>query len=381
MSNTLVFDYAVSISEAQTATLVDYGFLKRALVLVSGKYTAPAGEEPPVAKTAKKTKAAEEADKPGKFSLERLDTIKVPVKQKETTAKTKSAKSAKPATREFVDPTQFKVVPIYDPATISKYTDNTEVPFFMAGGLVKVYLLILASEVDPADEDVIDFDPTDYFTLCFSEDVILEDAQNIDFVGFDGVKAYATSDKSKADVLASEQTAFLDANNSYAGCYEQFGRFLSLPYWRNCQYYVLSDANPTTTIKTVGEADDLFDKRISFFLNGSDGPTLGFFGNANAAITKKYVDRLIRLETQQAITAYIQRNNPNNTAVQRVNIEEAASEVITKYEGFPYFYLDPEANNYITIVKSGELYIVGGKAELKDAEPIWRAEIEVTEAQ
>ncbi|TBT36403.1 hypothetical protein D5E79_26195, partial [Vibrio parahaemolyticus] len=48
-----------------------------------------------------------------------------------------------------------------------------------------------------------------------------------------------------------------------------------------------------------GKADDLFNKRISFFLNGSDGSTLGFFGNGGSAITKAYIDRQAQLKTQR----------------------------------------------------------------------------------
>ncbi|MCX8948048.1 hypothetical protein [Vibrio parahaemolyticus] len=343
MSNTLVFDYAVSISEAQSATEADYSFLYKCLVMVTGSYTPPAeeGEEAPV-KTSKK--------------------------------------SAK-ATRDIIDPALYKVVPIYDPTLIANYTANTEVQYLMTGGLEKFYLLILADEVDPENTEAIDFDPTDYFTLCFSKEIDIATAQTIDFTDFDGVRAYATSDEALAEQIAMKDTVFLDDAGSYTGCYEAFGRLLSQAYWRNCQYYVLDSSNPASVVFTVGKADDLFNKRISFFLNGSDGPTLGFFGNGGSAITKAYIDRQAQLKTQEAITSYIQTNEPNNTAVQRVNIEEAASEVIDTYEGFPYFYLDPDSNNYISIVKSDEQYVVGGKAEVKDAEPIWRARIEVTEAQ
>ncbi|TON05657.1 hypothetical protein CGH64_25485, partial [Vibrio parahaemolyticus] len=132
------------------------------------------------------------------------------------------------------------------------------------------------------------------------------------------------SDEALAEQIAMKDTAFLDDAGSYTGCYEAFGRLLSQAYWRNCQYYVLDSSNPASVVYTVGKADDLFNKRISFFLNGSDGPTLGFFGNGNAAITKAYIDRQAQLKTQEAITSYIQTNEPNNTAVQRVNIEEAA---------------------------------------------------------
>ncbi len=348
MSNTLVFDYAVNIEEAQTASKVDYSFLNKCLVLVNGKF---------------------EAD---------TKSVKKRVLKK---VKKEVQISGKAVTREFTDPTQFKVVPVYDTSVFATYTDNPHVSFFMAGGLNTVYLLMLASEVDPEDDTAIDFDPTDYFTFCFSEDYALDDAINIDFENFAGIKAYSTSDKTKAEELNQTDTAFYDANGSYSGCYEQFGRYLSQVYWRNNQYYVLDSSNPASTVSTVGEADELFNKRISFYLNGSDGPTLGFFGNAGNAITKAYLNRLIRLETQEAITSYIQTNEPNDTAVQRVNIEEAAMAVISKYEQYPYFYLDSEKNNYINIVKSSDMYYVDGEAEIKVAVPIWRSKIAVREAE
>ncbi|MBD0785778.1 hypothetical protein HUO09_05455 [Vibrio sp. Y2-5] len=349
MSNTLVFDYAVSIEEAQTASKVDYSFLNKCLVLVNGKF----GGTP--TKVAKK---------------QVLKTVKKETKQ-----------LGKTVVREFTDPTQFKVVPVYDSSSFEAYTDNAHVSFFMAGGLNTVYLLMLATQVDPEDDVAVDFDPTDYFTLCFSEDYALDDAIKIDFENFSGIKAYSASDKSKAEELSQTDTVFYDDKGSYSGCYEQFGRFLSQVYWRNNQYYVLDSANPASTVSTVGEADDLFNKRISFYLNGSDGPTLGFFGNAGHAITKAYLNRLIRLETQEAITSYIQTNEPNDTAVQRVNIEEAAMAIISKYEHYPYFYLDSDKDNYINIVKSSDMYYVDGEAEVKVADPIWRAQISVREAQ
>lgn len=282
----------------------------------------------------------------------------------------------------FTDPSKYKVVPIYEPTSFADYTDNTDVPFFMVGGLNTVYLLIKAEEINPANsDDVIDFDPTNYFTLCHSSDTPLEIAKYIKFADFKGVTVYATNDLTKAEELSKTDAVFYDAGGSYAGAYEQFGYFLTQVYWRNNQYYVLDGDNPASTITALGEADSLFEKRISFYLNGSGGPTLGFFGCAGEAITKTYLNKLIQLETQEAITSYIQVNEPNDTAVQRINIEEAAMAVIEKYEGYPYFYLDADKNNYIHILKSDDMYFVDGEAEIKIADPIWRAQIQVKEAQ
>ncbi|MDF4815680.1 hypothetical protein P3546_23840, partial [Vibrio parahaemolyticus] len=171
MSNTLVFDYAVSISEAQSATEADYSFLYKCLVMVTGSYTPPAeeGEEAPV-KTSKK--------------------------------------SAK-ATRDIIDPALYKVVPIYDPTLIANYTENTEVQYLMTGGLEKFYLLILADEVDPESTDAIDFDPTDYFTLCFSKEIDIATAQTIVVTAFDGVRAYASRDEALAEQIAMKDTVLL----------------------------------------------------------------------------------------------------------------------------------------------------------------------------
>ncbi|CAH1521278.1 conserved hypothetical protein [Vibrio owensii] len=383
MSNTLVFDYAVDIQEAQTATEADYSFLYRCLVMVSGNYVAPPPEEVQ-AQTAKAKTAQSQTKKIEKTIIAKnLKTVKmtVPVVNQETGAVVKQGDEVVMETADFTDPSQYKVVPIYDPTTIANYTDNAEVPRFFVGGLEKVYLLMLASEVDPDETEAIDFDPTDYLTLCFSTDVDITTAESINFADFTGVRVYANGDKAKVEELSATDTAFLDDNSAYSGAFEQIGNLLSKVYWRNCQYNVLEGTNPTTTIKTVGEGNDLFNKRVSFFLNGADGPTLGFFGNAGNAITKKYIWHLIRLEVQQAITAYIQTNEPNNTAVQRINIEEEAMSVIEKYEGEPYFYLDSDKNNYVSIFKSNEQYVVYGKSELKDAEPIWLTKIEVVEAQ
>lgn len=340
MSNTLVFDYAVSISEAQTASKIDYSFLSQCLVLVKGSYIAPVIQDATIKKS------------------EDIQFVKTDV----------------------TDPTTYKVVPISEQSCFAHYTDNVDVQFLMAGGLHTVYLLMKAEEIDPDDLMVIDFDPTSYFTLCHSSDYELVDAQNILFSDFQGVTVYATSDIEKAEELSQTYAVFYDENNAYTGAYEQLGYFLTQLYWRNNQYYVLDRSNPVSTVNTLGEADALFEKRISFYLNGSDGPTLGFFGCAGGAITTTYLHKLIQLETQQAITSYIQVNEPNDTAVQRINIEETAMSVIEKYEQYPYFYLDADKDNYIHILKSDDMYFVAGEAIVKVAEPIWRAQILVREA-
>lgn len=450
MSNTLVFDYAVSIKEAQSASKVDYSFLSNCLVLVKGNYTPP----PPAltgftvdidptsqaigstAQASISTPVPEGAILPtsGTWSVddETIATIdtdgvltavaagtaqvtyadddtSIAESSSFTVTATKSKKSLQSITEEpksallevqkvneehqkakskevldevtFTDPSDFKVIPIYEETSFENYTDNSEVSFFMVGGLNTVYLLIKSDEVDPADENAIDFDPTNYFTLCHSSDTALENAQAIQFADFNGVTVYATSDQATAETLSQTDVVFYDTGDSYAGAYEQFGYFLTQVYWRNNQYYVLSGDNPASTVTTLGEADSLFEKRISFYLEGNEGPTLGFFGCANEAITKTYLNKLIQLETQQAITSYIQVNEPNDTAVQRVNIEEAAMSVIEKYEQYPYFYLDADKDNYINILKSDEMYFVDGEAEIKIADPIWRAQISVKEAQ
>ncbi|TVO35083.1 Ig-like domain-containing protein [Vibrio algivorus] len=448
MSNTLVFDYAVSIKEAQSASKVDYSFLSNCLVLVKGNYTPPppdltgftvdidptsqvigstaqASISTPVpdgavlptsgswsvddetiatidsdgvltavaAGTAQVTYTDDDTSIAESSSLTVTATKSKKLSQnsaevpKSELLEVKNTKSQQAKSKEvldeitFTDPSDYKVIPIYEETSFENYTDNSEVPFFMVGGLNTVYLLIKSDEVDPADETAIKFDPTNYFTLCHSKDIDLEDAEAINFADFKGVTVYATSDSTKAEELSQTDVVFYDSNDSYAGAYEQFGYFLTQVYWRNNQYYVLDGDNPASTISELGEAGSLFDKRVSFYLDGTDGPTLGFFGCAGEAITKTYLNKLIQLETQEAITSYIQVNEPNDTAVQRINIEEAAMAVIEKYQGYPYFYLDADKNNYISILKSDEMYFVDGEAEIKIADPIWRAQIQVKEAQ
>lgn len=347
MSNTVVFDYAVSINEAQSVTKVDYRFLNNCLVLVKGNY-----------------------DKS-------INTVS----KKVTSQSNKVTKQVDNLNAIYSDPKKYRVIPVYEPMSLGRYTDNTEVSFFMSGGLNTIYLLINADEVDPDDGAVIDFDPTNYFTLCHSKDIDLVEGEAIRFVDFNGVTVYATNDLAKAEELSQSNAVFYDAGGSYAGAYEQFGYFLTQVYWRNNQYHVLSSDNPASAVSTLGEAESLFDKRISFYLDGSDGATLGFFGCAGDSITKTYLNRLIQLETQEAITSYIQNNEPNDTTVQRINIEEAAMGVIEKYEQYPYFYLNADKDNYINILKSDDMYFVDGEAAIKIAEPIWRAHISVREVQ
>ncbi|UKA23385.1 hypothetical protein IHC92_20755 [Photobacterium damselae subsp. damselae] len=309
------------------------------------------------------------------------------------------------------------LVDIYDEETAKAHTDNTGVLQLIAGGLSSIRLLVTDSL---ANADKL-LDDTEFYTFGISTD--FEEAQSSAFVpsNFGGVVYSVSTRKSNALKLVSDNAkkreelkeqykklsfaalsrndndinnfrstaeklaimyrrcAFFDVNNDDSGAHYAFGKLLSSTYWRDQQYILARDPAWAATAKG-GEADDLFNKRISFYLTDKTyGTRLAFFGAGGEGITEAYIDRFIQLDMQGTGLNYVSANFPKKTTSSRIKIEDRLQDVIDKYKAPPFEYLDPEKTNKISLFDSGEMYYLTGLLNIQVAEPIWRIKVEVTQ--
>lgn len=269
-----------------------------------------------------------------------------------------------------------EVTNVTDAAT---YTDAKYLAGLFDGGLRSVTLILC-----DAITDITELDHTQQFTVLISDQFSETDKEGFNPTGFKGVVGAAFSDKAKAGTYAAtdNRCAFLDSTTTLKsyGLYYAFGKLLSGVYWRDQQYIQVASTD-VYSVDSVADAESLFDKKVSFYLSDEQyGKRLGFFAAGGEAITWPYIDVEIQKTVQATGVNYIALNQPRNTPFRRIRMESALQKQIDVYIEAPYSYLDPEGENKINIYKSAaKAFTVNGTLSTKDAEPIWRVEVEASQ--
>jgi hypothetical protein len=150
---------------------------------------------------------------------------------------------------------------------------------------------------------------------------------------FDGVIGSSSEDdeylKDQAAIanrVAFHTTVINKAKNmAYA-----FGKILSNPVnWTNQQYITMPFADD---VDTLGEANLLFDDRISFVLEDDQyGERLALFAAGGKAIIAPYIEKNLQIDMQSAALSYISGNQPQYTLKQAALLEDELQKVIASY--------------------------------------------------
>lgn len=151
------------------------------------------------------------------------------------------------------------------------------------------------------------------------------------FLGeFKGVTGVSSSDK---DFLATQaaienRCAFYEAGTTNAKnmCYA-FGKLLSIPLdWKNQQYITMPFADD---VDTVGDAEALFDDKISFVINDDEfSNRLALLACGGKAITAPYIIRNLEIDLQSKALTYVTANQPAYTRTQAALLEDELQKVI-----------------------------------------------------
>ena len=194
---------------------------------------------------------------------------------------------------------------------------------------------------------------------------------------FGGVIGVWSSDLSLlADQAVIEKRCAFYGNSSNKAknmCFA-FGSLLSNSLsWKNQQYITMPFDDE---IDTLGEAESLFDDKISFALNDSEfGKRLALFACGSKAITAPYILRNLEIDLQSAALTYVSANNPDYTLTEAALIEDECQKVINE----DYIATKLVSSGKIVITLEEDNFVAAGRITVPTPKALWRIAGEMTQ--
>jgi len=216
-------------------------------------------------------------------------------------------------------------------ADVAALTDNTEAAQLFDAGMNKVYVLIN----EDLDLHTILAGVDDFFTLLISSDFDDTAVGTLDVGTFKGVVGVQSADDTvflPAQAAIERRAAFFtDASADKAqNMFYAFGKLLSNALdWLNQQYITMPKDDG---INNLGDADSLFDNKISFTLTDQEfGKRLALFACGGKAIVEPYILANLSLDLQSTALQYVSGNMPSFTVKHASLIEDELKKVIQGY--------------------------------------------------
>lgn len=216
------------------------------------------------------------------------------------------------------------------PVQIAALTDNAEALQLLAGGLSRVYVLP-ATDLDLAAE--LAAQASNFFTLIISSDFNDAAVTGANFGTFKGVICVSSVNNAflATQAAITHRVAFHTtvANKAKNLCFA-LGKLLSNSLaWRNQQYVTMPLADD---VDTLGEANALFDSKISFVLSDDEfGNRLALFAAGGKAIVEPYITKNLEIDIQSAGLSYVSGNQPGYTLKQAALLEDELKKVVQAY--------------------------------------------------
>lgn len=181
----------------------------------------------------------------------------------------------------------------------------------------------------------------------------LAGGDDLDLGAWKGVVGLSSTDDTflAAQALIPNRVAFhTTAGNKAKNMFYAFGKLLSNAVnWTNQQYITMPFADD---VDELGEANNLFDQKISFVLADDEfGKRLGLFAAGGEAIVAPYITKNLEIDLQSKALSYISGNQPAYTLTQAALLEDELQKVISG---------TPTAQGYI-----GRGWISAGKVEIR----------------
>lgn len=245
---------------------------------------------------------------------------------------------------------------------VAALTDNAEAQQLFNAGMSRVYVLPVAT----LDLDDILEASSDFFTVLISSDFSNADVTGADFGTFAGVIGVSSTDATflEAQAAIERRAAFhTTTGNKAKNMFFAFGKMLANSLsWRNQQYIAMPFADD---VDTLGEANNLFDKKINFVISDSEyGNRLGLFAAGGKAIVSPYVLKNLQIDLQSRALTYISANQPAYTKKQAALIEDELDQVVKAYISDQWIeegdvQVDLREDNFIA---AGEIVVTEPKA-------------------
>lgn len=268
---------------------------------------------------------------------------------------------------------------------VAQYTNLTTPTRILDAGSVAFYLIVV-KELENIEKV---YNTGKYYTMLFSEDFtdqeVVQYKSTTGFGFFKGLFAKTFGrdvDKEnswleKARVMSDFICYATNLNSdgvtyNYDNLYYALGSLLSLDTLDNRQYIELP---VTDNVIELGDAEDLFNKRISLSTSDIDyGTRLSGFFVGSLPIIAPYVDKLLQLDLQAAGITATNLYKPNMTASAVSKVRDYLyQKVIIKYinpDIIPSITLTLEAND--------EGWTAKGKIHFSQIKTLWRYSLEIT---
>jgi hypothetical protein len=145
-----------------------------------------------------------------------------------------------------------------------------------------------------------------------------------------------------------------------------FGKMLSNPLnWKNQQYIPLPFADD---VDTLGEANNLFDKKICFAISDDEfSNRLALFAAGGKAITAPYVKRNLQIDMQSAALSYIAGNQPAYTKTHAALIEDELQKVIDGYIADDWI-----SAGKVEVELLEDNFVASGDINIAEPKALWR---------
>lgn len=274
--------------------------------------------------------------------------------------------------------TESQITLVTDPTQLAAVTSHDdELQGFFDGGGTQMYVINL---VDSADlHALIEGKESEFYTVYVHTAILAEVLAS--GVVWNGVKSTAVDAETSDLTAAMSDKTCLFASAGDKANYNPlfaFGSLLSAAMWRNQQY--ITSTVSDGAIDTLGQAELLFDERVSFYLEDEDyGFRLGFFGAGGKSITTPYITQEVELNMQYEMANWIAINQPFNTSIQRASLERIGNKILDGYVELGY--LDPDAVNELKVNDSAEAFVVNGNLTLAPSVALWRVKVDAFQTQ
>ena len=215
-------------------------------------------------------------------------------------------------------------------SAVAAFTDNTEAQQLFNAGMSRVYV-VAKDDLDLAT--ILEGHETDFYTILISSDYNDTEVDAMDLGAFKGVVGVSSTDDAKNATRAAVENfcAFhTTSGNKAKNMFYAFGKLLSNSLsWLNQQYITVPFADD---VDTLGEANALFDDKISFVIDDSQfGKKLSLFACGGKAIVAPYIIKNLEIDLQSEALSYVSGNQPNYTKVQAALLEDELQKVVQGY--------------------------------------------------
>lgn len=232
---------------------------------------------------------------------------------------------------------------------------------------------LVGTAVDSGDEDDVQAVFGSALALSGGVDAVAGSGSALDLGAFAGVMGVSSTD----DSFLAEQAAtgnrvgfHTTSGNKAKNMFYAFGKLLAASSWKNQQYVEMPHADD---VDTNGEADNLFDDKISFVISDDeDGERLALFAVGGKAIVAPYIKKNLMIDLQSKALQFVSGNQPSYNAKNAALLEDELKSVIDSYVERQ---LIDEGTVEITLVNDN--FVATGNFNISEPKALWRIEADI----